>query len=100
MLPAGRVSEGDLLHLYPWREDSTVVGDLGKEELRVLACTEWPEPWTAWGMDAVDPAAEGSSVLAVPEGDAAGHVERVLGRRVHWRPTGIGLRDAVREALR
>jgi hypothetical protein len=51
-------------------------------------------------MDAVDPAAEGSSVLAVPEGDAAGHVERVLGRRVHWRPTGIGLRDTVREALR
>jgi 2',3'-cyclic-nucleotide 2'-phosphodiesterase (5'-nucleotidase family) len=100
MLPAGRVSEADLLQLCPRREDSTVVGELGEEELRVLARTQWPEPWTAWGMDAVDPVVEGSSVLAVPEGDAAGHVERVLGRRVHWRPTGIGPRDSVREALR
>ena len=48
----------------------------------------------------MDIAVEGSSVLAVPEGDAAGQGEHVLGRRVHWRPTGIGLRDAVREALR
>jgi hypothetical protein len=59
MLPAGRVSEGDLLHLYPWREDSTVVGDLGKEELRVLACTEWPEPWTAWGYGRGGPRGRG-----------------------------------------
>ena len=54
-----------------------------------------------WGVDAVELAVEGSSVLAVPEeGDASDHVVRVLGRRVRWQRTGIGLREALREALR
>ena len=47
-----------------------------------------------------EPADGGSSVLAVIEGDATDQVERVLGRRVRWQRTGIGLREAVRQALR
>jgi hypothetical protein len=33
------------------------------------------------------------------EGDAVEHVERALGRRVGWRRTGVGLREAVGRAL-
>jgi hypothetical protein len=48
--------------------------------------------------------ADGAAVetvsLAVLEGDAADHIERVVGRRVDWRRTGIRLREAVGEALR
>ena len=98
-LPAGPVTEADVLRLYPW-PDSTVVGELGEEELRAVAQTPWPEPWSAWGFDAADGAAVETVSLAVLEGDAADHVERVVGRRVDWRRTGIGLREAVGEALR
>jgi len=48
--------------------------------------------------------ADGAAVetvsLAVLEGDAADHIERVVGRRVDWRRTGIRLREAVGEGLR
>jgi 2',3'-cyclic-nucleotide 2'-phosphodiesterase (5'-nucleotidase family) len=98
-LPAGPVTEADLVRVYPW-PDATVAGELGREEIRAVARSGWPEAWAAWGIDAVELADRGSSVLAVPEGDAADHVERVLGRRVHWQRTGIGLREAVRKALR
>jgi 2',3'-cyclic-nucleotide 2'-phosphodiesterase (5'-nucleotidase family) len=98
-LPAGPVTEADLVRVYPW-PDATVAGELGREEIRAVARSGWPEAWAAWGIDAAELADRGSSVLAVPEGDAADHVERVLGRRVHWQRTGIGLREAVRKALR
>jgi len=98
-LPAGPVTEADLLRLYPW-PDATVVGELGEEELRAVAQTPWPEPWSAWGFDAADGAAVETVSLAVLEGDAADHIERVVGRWVDWRRTGIGLREAVGEALR
>ncbi len=98
-LPAGPVTEADVLRLYPW-SDATVVGGLSPEELRAVAGTAWPKPQTAWGFDAADRSAEGNTTLAVLEGDAAGHVERVLGRRVDWRRAGVGLREAVAEALR
>jgi 2',3'-cyclic-nucleotide 2'-phosphodiesterase (5'-nucleotidase family) len=97
-LPAGPVTEADLLRLYPW-PDATVAGELGAEELWEVARTGWPEPWTAWGFDAADRAGGETATLAVLEGDAAEHVERVVGRRLSWRRTGIGLREAVREAL-
>jgi hypothetical protein len=97
-LPAGPVSEADVLRLHPW-PDANVVGELGAEELRTVARTGWPEPWTAWGFDAADRAGGETATLAVSEGDAAEHVERALGRQLSWRRTGIGLREAVREAL-
>jgi 2',3'-cyclic-nucleotide 2'-phosphodiesterase (5'-nucleotidase family) len=52
-LPAGPVSEADVLRLYPW-PDATVVGELGPEELRAVAGSAWPEPWSVWGFDASD----------------------------------------------
>jgi 2',3'-cyclic-nucleotide 2'-phosphodiesterase (5'-nucleotidase family) len=94
-LPAGPVSKADVLRLYPW-PDATVVGEVGEEEVRKVADSAWPKPWTAWGFDGVD---EGAVSLAVVEGDAAEHVERTLGRRVSWRRTGVGLREAVGGAL-
>lgn len=97
-LPAGPVTEADLLRLYPW-PDATMTGELGADELRKVARTPWPERWTAWGIDAAGRAIEEPAVLAVLAGDAADHVERVLGRRVGWRQTGIGLREAIREAF-
>ncbi len=97
-LPAGPVTEVDLLRLHSW-PDATVTGELGAEELRAVARADWPEPWTAWGFDAADRAGGETATLAVLEGDAAEHVERILGRRVSWRKTGIGLREAVGEAL-
>ena len=98
-LPAGPVTEADLVRVYPWPE-TTVAGELGGEEVRAVARYVWPDPWAAWGVDAAELADGGSSVLAVIEGDATDHVERVLGRRVRWQRTGIGLREAVRQALR
>jgi 2',3'-cyclic-nucleotide 2'-phosphodiesterase (5'-nucleotidase family) len=97
-LPAGPVTEADLLRLHPW-PDATVAAELGAEELWAVARTGWPEPWTAWGFDAADRVGGETATLAVLEGDAAEHVERVLGRRLSWQRTGVGLREAVREAL-
>jgi hypothetical protein len=98
-LPAGPVTEADVLRLYPW-PDAAVVGELGEEEVRAVARSAWPKPWAAWGFDATDSTGSEPVSLTVLEGDAAEHVERVLGRRVGWRQTGIGLREAVGGALR
>ncbi len=98
-LPSGPVTEGDVLRLYPW-PDTTVVGELDEEEISTVARSVWPEPWAAWGFDATGKAGSDTIALAVLEGDAAEHVERVLGRRVGWQRTGVGLREAVAEALR
>jgi 2',3'-cyclic-nucleotide 2'-phosphodiesterase (5'-nucleotidase family) len=97
-LPAGPVTEADLLRLHPW-PDATVSGELGTEELRTVARTGWPEPWTAWGFDTAERAGGETVTLAVLEGDAAEHVERLLGRRLSWRSTEVGLREAIRDAL-
>jgi hypothetical protein len=98
-LPPGPVSEADVLRLYPW-PDATVVGDLGKDEVEAVARSVWPKPWVAWGFDATDSTGSESVSLTVLEGDAAEHVERVLDRRVNWQQPGVGLREAVGEALR
>ena len=97
-LPAGSVTEADVLRLYPW-PDATVAGEVEADELRKVARVPWPKPWAVWGFDATDRLAGGSATLAVLEGDAVAHVERVLGRRVGWRRTGVGLREAVGIAL-
>ena len=97
-LPAGPVTEADVLRLYPW-PDATVVGEIEEEELRKVAQASWPWPWSVWGFDATDRAGGGTATLAVLEGDAVAHVERVLGRRVGWQRTGVGLREAVGRAL-
>ena len=97
-LPAGSVTEADVLRLYPW-PDATVAGEVAADELRKVARVPWPKPWAVWGFDATDRLAGGSATLAVLEGDAVAHVERVLGRRVGWRRTGVGLREAVGIAL-
>ena len=97
-LPAGPVSEADVLRLYPW-PDATMAGEIGEEELRKVAQAPWPWPWSVWGFDAADRFGAGTATLAVVEGDAVAHVERVLGRPVGWRRTGVGLREAVGRAL-
>jgi len=97
-LPAGPVTEADVLRLYPW-PDATVAGEVEAAELRTVAQAPWPKPWTAWGFDATDRLGGGTATLTVLEGDAVAHVEHVLGRRVGWRRTGVGLREAVGIAL-
>jgi 2',3'-cyclic-nucleotide 2'-phosphodiesterase (5'-nucleotidase family) len=97
-LPAGPVTEADVLRLYPW-PDATVAGEIEEGELRKVAQASWPKPWAAWGFDAADWGGAGNATLAVLEGDAVAHVERTLGRRVEWRRTGVGLREAVGRAL-
>jgi 2',3'-cyclic-nucleotide 2'-phosphodiesterase (5'-nucleotidase family) len=95
-LPAGPVTEADVLRLYPW-PDASVAGEIGEEELRKVAQASWP--WSVWGFDATDRSDEGPTTLTVLEGDAVAHVERVLGRPVGWRWTGVGLREAVGRKL-
>jgi hypothetical protein len=97
-LPAGPVTQADVLRLYPW-PDATVAGEIGEEELGKVAHAPWPWPWSVWGFDATDRSDEGPASLAVLEGDAVAHVERVLGRPVGWRRTGMGLREAVGRVL-
>ena len=96
-LPAGPVTEADVLRLYPW-PDSTMVGEVESEELRKVAQARWPKPWAAWGLDA-DWGVGETVTLAVLEGDALEQVERALGRRVEWRRTDVGLREAVGRTL-
>jgi hypothetical protein len=55
-----------------------------------VARSAWPKPWAAWGFDATDSTGSETVSLTVLEGDAAEHVERVLGRRVGWQQTGSG----------
>jgi 2',3'-cyclic-nucleotide 2'-phosphodiesterase (5'-nucleotidase family) len=93
-LPAGPVTEADVLRLYPW-PDATMAGEIGEEELWKVAQAPWPWPWSVWGFDATGRSDGGTATLAVLEGDAVAHVERVLGRSVGWRRTGVGLREAV-----
>jgi 2',3'-cyclic-nucleotide 2'-phosphodiesterase (5'-nucleotidase family) len=97
-LPAGPVTEVDILRLFPW-PDATVAGEVDAEELGKVAQTWWPWSWSVWGFDAVDRSNGGTATLAVLEGDALEHVERVLGRQVGWRRTGVKLREAVGRAL-
>jgi 2',3'-cyclic-nucleotide 2'-phosphodiesterase (5'-nucleotidase family) len=93
-LPAGPVTEADVLRIYPW-PDATMAGEIGEEELWKVAQAPWPWPWSVWGFDATGRSDGGTATLAVLEGDAVAHVERVLGRSVGWRRTGVGLREAV-----
>ena len=86
------------MRLYPW-PDATMVGELGEEEVSAVGRSVWPNPQAAWGFDATDRLGGGTATLAVLEGDAAEHVERILGRRVGWRRTGVELREAVGRAL-
>jgi 2',3'-cyclic-nucleotide 2'-phosphodiesterase (5'-nucleotidase family) len=97
-LPAGPVTEADILRLYPW-PDAIVAGEVEEEELRKVAQTSWPWPWSVWGFDVADRSGGGTTTLAVLEGDAVAHVERALDRPVEWRRTGVGLREAVGRAL-
>ena len=97
-LPAGPITDADVLRLYPW-PDATVAGEMEEEELRKVAQAPWPWQWSVWGFDAPDRLGGGTATLAVLEGDAAKHVERILGRRVGWRQTGVELREAVGRAL-
>jgi 2',3'-cyclic-nucleotide 2'-phosphodiesterase (5'-nucleotidase family) len=97
-LPAGPVTEADVLRLYPW-PDATVVGEIEEQELRKVAQASWPWPWSVLGFDATDRSGGGTATLAVVEGDAVAHVERALDRPVEWRRTGVGLREAVGRAL-
>ena len=97
-LPAGPITDADVLRLYPW-PDATVAGEMEEEELRKVAQAPWPWPWSVWRFDAPARLGGGTATLAVLEGDAAKHVERILGRRVGWRGTGVGLREAVARAL-
>jgi len=97
-LPAGPVTEADVLRLYPW-PDATVAGEIEEQELRKMAQASWPWPWSVWGFDAADWNGAGTTTLAVLEGDALEHVERALDRPVEWRRTGVGLREAVGRAL-
>jgi 2',3'-cyclic-nucleotide 2'-phosphodiesterase (5'-nucleotidase family) len=97
-LPAGPVTEAEVLRLYPW-PDATVAGEVEGEELRKVAQASWPKPWAIWGFDATDRGGAGIATLAVLEGDAVAHVERVLGRPIGWRRTGVGLREAVGRVL-
>jgi hypothetical protein len=97
-LPAGPVTEADILRLYPW-PDATVAGEVEEEELRKVAQASWPWSWSVWGFDAVDRSNGGTATLAVLEGDAVAHVERALDRRVEWWRTGVGLREAIGRAL-
>ena len=97
-LPAGPVSEADVLRLYPW-PDVTVAGEIEEQELRKVAQAPWPWPWSVWGFDTTDRSGGGTATLAVLEGDAVAHVERTLDRPVEWRLTGVRLREAVGRAL-
>ena len=63
-LRAGPVTEADVLRLYPW-PDATVVGELDAEEVREVAGSAWPKPWTAWGFEIANGAGAEAVGLAV-----------------------------------
>src|SRR5919107_806836 len=97
-LPAGSVTEADVLRLYPW-PDATVAGEVEADELRKVAQAPWPKPWAVWGFDATDRLAGGAPDLADPGGGAGGAVGGGFGGRGGGGGTGVGLREAVGIAL-
>jgi len=100
---AGPVTEADLSRFWPWTDDGTLVGEVGRGELDTIATFEAPEPWLAWGAD-TDPAIESERVLVAAPKDYADwgtvQIDQLVGRQVEWRESGHSVRDAIRTALR
>jgi len=97
LLPAGPVSEAELLRVLPWTDDSTVMGELTTRELEVLVSHDFRDLYSAWGFDLRTPAAGRLVRVAVPKNFAARRVEEAVKRKVEWEDAGHGLRSAVRE---
>ena len=101
--PAGPVTEADLSRFWPWTDDGTLVGEVGRSELETITNFEAPEPWLAWGADADATVGSGRVLVAVPKDYVdwgTVQINHLVGRQVEWRETGQSLREAIRTALR
>lgn len=100
--PAGPVTEADLARFWPWTDDGTLVGDVGRAELQTIVGFEAPEPWLAWGADAATTIGSDRVLVAVPKDYVdwgTVQIDQLVGRQVAWRETPHRLRDAMRTAL-
>jgi hypothetical protein len=101
--PAGVVSEAMLSRFWPWTDDGCLVADVAADELERVLAFSAPEPWLAWGVAGETPVGGGEATLAAPRDYvdwATVQIGDLLGRELRWRAVDVGLREAVRGALR
>jgi 2',3'-cyclic-nucleotide 2'-phosphodiesterase (5'-nucleotidase family) len=98
-LPAGPVTEADLLRLLLKPDDSTVRLEVTRAELEAIVAAASGVLWLTYGADVAGRVAAGKTLtLAMTRKSAASLAEGVVPGRER-EDTGIGLRDAVRGAL-
>jgi hypothetical protein len=96
-LPEGTVTEADLLRLLSRPDDSTVQLEVTRAELETLVAAARASLWLTCGVNIVEPGEILS--LAMTAETASGLAEKVVPGRER-EDGGVGLRDAVRSALR
>jgi hypothetical protein len=100
--PPGPVAEADLSRFWPWTDDRCVIAELTTEELDTIVGFTAPEPWLAWGSSSAPAADDSQTTISVPHDYvdwATIQIGEIVGRHFDWRPTNVGLRDAIRTAL-
>lgn len=101
--PAGPVTEADLSRFWPWTDDRVLLGEVSRAELRMIADFDSPEPWLAWGTDAVENDGSEKAVVAVSKDYVDWgtiQIEQLVGRSVEWHEDEHRVRDAMRAAVR
>jgi hypothetical protein len=99
-LPEGAVTEADLLRLLSRPDDSTVQLEVTRAELETLVAAARASLWLTCGVNIVEPGGAGEILsLAMTTETASILAEKVVPGRER-EDGGVGLRGAVRSALR
>lgn len=99
-LPAGEVTESDLLRVVYWIDDSTVRVELAPEELETFQEATRGYPSGGSGLDIDGRARTRRSLTVAMSAWSASQAEEWIGRPVEREETGLGLRGAVRSYLK
>ena len=99
-LPAGSVTEADILRVIPWQDDGIYVAEVTPDEVETLAALmAQPENWADYGPPERFGSISGRSGSVVLNGWYARRLTERLGRDLAWARAG-GQRDALRAAVR
>lgn len=98
-LPAGPISEADVLRVIPWLDDTVCVAEVTAGEVeQIVAFIAEPASWADYGAPEVAGQLVGNSGTVVLNQWYARRVEGRLARDLAWRPVG-GQRAALRHTI-
>jgi len=98
-LPAGEVTEADLLRVVYWLDDSTVRVELAPEELEAFRKAARKYPSGGSGVDVDERGRHRRSLSVAMSAWSASQLGGWIRREAETEETGVGLCDAVRSAL-